>query len=151
MRIAIAADHNGVELKRRLAEWLTGQGHEVDDRGAHDADAVVDYPPLCVDLAGRVLSGAADRGIVIGGTGGGEAIASNKIRGIRAGQCHTPFLAQISSAHNKTNVLVLGAKVITPEQAVEITSVWLSTPFKGERHQHRLDQIAALERGDPLS
>ncbi|WP_238014957.1 RpiB/LacA/LacB family sugar-phosphate isomerase [Dactylosporangium sp. AC04546] len=151
MRIAIAADHNGISMKARLAAWLTGQGHQVDDRGAHDPDAIVDYPPLCADLAREILAGRADRGIVIGGTGGGEAIASNKIRGIRAGLCHTPFLAEISSAHNMTNVLVLGAKVITPDDAVEITSIWLTTPFKGERHQHRLDQIAALERGEPLS
>ncbi|MET7398227.1 RpiB/LacA/LacB family sugar-phosphate isomerase [Dactylosporangium sp. NPDC005572] len=150
MRIAIAADHNGIPMKSGLIEWLTSQGHQADDRGAHDAGAVVDYPPLCADLAKQVLSGAAERGIVIGGTGGGEAIACNKIRGIRAGLCHTPFLAEISSAHNKTNVLVLGAKVITPEEAVQITSIWLTTPFKGERHQHRLDQIAALERGEPL-
>jgi ribose 5-phosphate isomerase B len=150
MRIAIAADHNGISMKARLAEWLAAQGHQVDDRGAHDPAAVVDYPPLCADLAREVLAGRAERGIVIGGTGGGEAIASNKIRGIRAGLCHTPFLAEISSAHNNTNVLVLGAKVISPEEAVEVTSIWLSTPFKGERHQHRLDQIAALERGEPL-
>jgi ribose 5-phosphate isomerase B len=150
MRIAIAADHNGVSMKARLVEWLTAQGHQVDDRGAHDTD-VVDYPPLCADVGRRVVAGDAERGIVIGGTGGGEAIASNKIRGVRAGLCHSVFLAEISSAHNNTNVLVLGAKVVTPAEAVQITSSWLATPFKGERHQRRLDQIAALERGDPLT
>jgi ribose 5-phosphate isomerase B len=150
MRIAIAADHNGVPMKAHLTRWLTARGHEVDDRGAHDAEVVVDYPLLCADVGRRVVDGDAERGIVIGGTGGGEAIACNKIRGIRAGLCHSVFLAQISSAHNATNVLVLGAKVIGPEEAVEITGTWLTTPFKGDRHQRRLDQIAALERGESL-
>ncbi|HEX5996803.1 MAG TPA: RpiB/LacA/LacB family sugar-phosphate isomerase [Jiangellales bacterium] len=150
MRIAIAADHNGIAMKEHLIGWLTAQGHEVDDRGAHDSE-VVDYPPLCADLGRQVVEGHAERGIMIGGTGGGEAIASNKLRGIRAGLCHSVFLAQISSAHNNTNVLVLGAKVVTPEEAVEITATWLATPFKGERHQQRLDQIAALERGESLA
>lgn len=128
-------------------DWLTAQGHQVDDRGAYDHE-VVDYPPLCADVGRQVVSGRADRGIVVGGTGGGEAIACNKIRGIRAGLCHSVFLAEISSAHNNTNALVLGSKVVDPDQAVEITSTWLSTPFKGDRHQTRLDQLAALERGE---
>lgn len=151
MRIAIAADHNGIAMKAHLVDWLAAEGHEVDDRGAHDTAFVVDYPPLCADIGRQVVTGQAERGIVIGGTGGGEAIACNKIRGIRAGLCHSVFLAEISSAHNKTNVLVLGAKVIGPEEAVHITSTWLTTPFKGERHQQRLDQIAALERGESLA
>ncbi|MFZ5850463.1 MAG: ribose 5-phosphate isomerase B [Actinomycetota bacterium] len=147
MRIAIGADHNGVLLKAGLVAWLTAEGHRVDDRGAHGTE-VVDYPPLCADVAGQVRTGAADRGIVIGGTGGGEAIACNKIRGIRAGLCHSAFLAEISSAHNATNVLVLGAKVVTASEARDIVATWLRTPFKGGRHQQRLEQIAALERGD---
>ena len=149
MRIAIAADHNGVAIKTRLVDWLTAGGHEVDDRGGQD-DAVVDYPPLCEDVSRRVVDGRADRGIVVGGTGGGEAIACNKIRGVRAGLCHSAYLAEISSANNASNVLVLGSKVIGVDEAVEITDVWLRTPFKGERHQHRIDQIAALERGETL-
>jgi ribose 5-phosphate isomerase B len=149
MRIAIAADHNGIAMKAHLIEWLTAEGHEVDDRGAHDAE-IVDYPLLCADIGRQVTEAHAERGIVVGGTGGGEAIACNKIRGIRAGLCHSVFLAEISSAHNNTNVLVLGAKVISPQEAVQITSTWLATPFKGDRHQRRLDQIAALERGESL-
>ncbi|MEO3856398.1 RpiB/LacA/LacB family sugar-phosphate isomerase [Acrocarpospora sp. B8E8] len=149
MRIVIAADHNGVAMKKRLAAWLADRGHEVDDRGTHGGD-VVDYPALCASVGEQVAGGRAERGIVIGGTGGGEAIACNKIRGIRAGLCHSEFLAEISSAHNRSNVLVLGAKVIDEEAAVRITEVWLTTPFKGGVHQRRLDQIAALERGEPL-
>lgn len=150
MRIAIGADHNGIAMKAHLTEWLTAQGHEVDDRGAQGTE-IVDYPPLCADVGRQVVKGHAERGIVIGGTGGGEAIACNKIRGIRAGLCHSVFLAEISSAHNKTNVLVLGAKVVSPQEAVDIAATWLATPFKGDRHQRRLDQIAALERGEPLT
>jgi len=111
MRIAIAADHNGVATKSRLIDWLTDQGHDVDDRGTSGTD-VVDYPPLCLDIGRQVLGGRADRGIMVGGTGGGECIACNKMRGIRAGLCHTTFQAEISSAHNATNVLVLGARII---------------------------------------
>jgi ribose 5-phosphate isomerase B len=149
MRIAIAADHNGVALKARLVSLLVAMGHEVDDRGVHGEDTV-DYPVLCLDLASRVVDGRADRGIVVGGSGQGEHIACNKIRGVRAGLCHDRFTTEISRAHNDSNVLVIGAKVISAELAEELTALWLTTAFKGGRHQQRLDQIAALERGEPL-
>jgi ribose 5-phosphate isomerase B len=149
MRIAIAADHNGIHLKTRLIARMRQQGHEIDDRGAH-GDETVDYPPLCADVARQVTTGAADRGIVVGGSGQGEHIACNKIRGIRAGLCHDRFTTQISRAHNDANVLVIGAKVIGPDEAEELTDLWLATAFKGGRHQQRLDQIAALERGEEL-
>lgn len=146
MRIAIAADHNGVALKDRLVAWLRASGHVVDDRGAHDAGELVDYPPLCADVARRVVGGAADRGIVVGGSGLGETVACNKVRGIRAGLCPDVFHARISRANNDSNVLVVGAKVVSPAQAEEILAVWLTTAFRGGVHQRRLDQIAALER-----
>jgi ribose 5-phosphate isomerase B len=149
VRIAIAADHNGVSLKAHLIGWLAGDGHEVDDRGT-DGTETVDYPPLCADVGHQVTSGLADRGIVIGGTGSGEQIACNKIAGVRAGLCHDLFIAEIARANNDTNVLVMGAKIIAPALAEAITGIWLATPFKGGRHQRRLDQIAALERGEPL-
>lgn len=150
MRIAIAADHNGVGLKAHLIEWLTDQGHDVDDRGAHGPDQV-DYPPLCEDIGRQVVAGHADRGIIVGGTGSGEQIACNKIAGVRAGLCHCLFTTEIARAHNDTNVLVMGAKVIAASLAERITATWLTTPFKGGRHQRRLEQIAALERGESLS
>jgi ribose 5-phosphate isomerase B len=149
MRIAIAADHNGLVLKADLITRLTAQGHDVDDRGAHGTETV-DYPPLCADVCRQVVDGRADRGIVIGGSGQGEHIACNKIRGVRAGLCHDPFTTEISRAHNDANVLVIGAKVISPQLADELTDLWLATAFKGGRHQQRLDQIAALERGETL-
>jgi ribose 5-phosphate isomerase B len=150
VRIAIAADHNGVALKARFVAWLTAQGHEVDDRGAAESTEVVDYPPLCEDVCRRVVDGSVDRGIVIGGSGSGEAIACNKIRGIRAGLCPDLWHTEISRGNNDSNVLIVGAKVVGPELAEQILQTWLETPFKGAEHQRRIDQIAALERGESL-
>jgi ribose 5-phosphate isomerase B len=149
MRIAIVGDHNGYALKAQLVDWLTAQGNDVDDRGAHDTETV-DYPPLCADACRQVLGGHADYAVVIGGSGSGEQIACNKIRGIRAGLCHDAFVTQIARAHNDANVLVMGAKVVGPELAEQLLTIWLATPFKGGRHQDRLDQIAAIERGEWL-
>lgn len=143
MRIAIAADHNGVALKARLADRLREQGHQVDDRGTH-GDETVDYPALCADLAGLVSSGEAERAIMVGGTGGGEMIALNRFPGVRAGLGVIPLGTRISRAHNDSNVLVLGTKLTTTEISEELTDLWLETPFKGGRHQQRLEQIEAL-------
>ncbi|MGW9026441.1 RpiB/LacA/LacB family sugar-phosphate isomerase [Streptomyces sp. NPDC055722] len=145
MRIAIAADHNGYTLKVRLTTWLTAQGHTVDDRGSH-SDETVDYPPLCADVCRQVTEGHAERGIVLGGSGLGETVACNKIRGIRAGLCHDLWSARISRGNNDSNVLVLAAKILAPEDAEDIVGTWLTTPFKGGVHARRLEQIAALER-----
>jgi ribose 5-phosphate isomerase B len=146
VRIAIAADHNGVALKAQLTDWLKEHGHEVDDRGTHGT-GTVDYPPLCADLGRQVAAGQADRGIVLGGSGSGEQMACNKIAGVRAGVCHDLFTTQIARAHNDANVLIIGTKIVAPALAELITELWLNTPFKGGPHQRRLDQIAALERG----
>jgi ribose 5-phosphate isomerase B len=150
MRIAITADHNGVAVKDRLVGWLEAQGHDVDDRAAHVGADVVDYPPLCEDVCRRVLDGHADRAVVVGGSGSGEAICCNKLPGIRAALCHDRFVAEIAGGNNDANVLVTGAKVVSPELAVAIVETWLATPFRGGRHQARIDQIAALERGESL-
>ncbi|MFL5919436.1 MAG: RpiB/LacA/LacB family sugar-phosphate isomerase [Gaiellaceae bacterium] len=150
MRVAITADHNGVTLKEHVIEWLGAHGHEVDDRAPHVTDEVVDYPPLCEDVCRRVLEGAADYAIVIGGSGSGEAIACNKIRGIRAGLCLSVFVAEIARGNNDANVLVTGAKVVDANLADAILETWFSTAFRGERHRQRIDQIAALERGESL-
>lgn len=149
MRIAIAADHNGVALKSHLVAHLQERGHAVDDRGTH-GDETVDYPAICEDLCREVLEGRADRAIMIGGSGSGEQIACNKIRGIRAGLCHDEFTAEISAGHNDANVLILGAKMSTPTMAERIVERWLSTPFKGGRHQERVEQITRLEAGQSL-
>jgi len=146
VRIAIAADHNGVDLKAQLTGWLSEHGHEVDDRGTHGT-GTVDYPPLCADVGRQVVGGHADRGIVLGGSGSGEQMACNKIAGVRAGVCHDLFTTQIARAHNDANVLIIGTKIVAPALAELITELWLNTPFKGGPHQRRLDQIAALEQG----
>ena len=151
MRIVITADHNGVALKARLVDWLRDHGHDVEDRAAHVAAEVVDYPPLCADVCRQVVGGAADRAIVLGGSGQGEAIACNKIRGIRAGLCQDLFSTRISRGNNDSNVLVIGAKVVAPELAEQIVATWMETPFNGGVHQRRVEQIAALERGEPLT
>ncbi len=150
MRIVITADHNGVALKTRLVALLRRQGHVVDDLAPHVGDEIVDYPPLCADACRRVVDGAADRAVVVGGSGNGEVIACNKIRGIRAGLCHDLWGAGISRGNNDSNVLVLGAKVVSPELAEQVVLTWIETPFKGGVHQRRLDQIAALEQGEGL-
>lgn len=136
-------------MKAHLTAWLTTRGYEVDDRGT-DGQETVDYPRLCADVSHLVVQGHVERGIVIGGSGQGEQIACNKVRGIRAGLCHCLLTTEIARAHNDTNILVMGAKVVQTALAEEITALWLATPFKGGRHQDRLDQIAMLERGEPL-
>lgn len=152
MRIAVTADHNGVDVKRAVVQALAAAGHEVDDRRPEvTADAAVDYPPLCADLCYEVVEGRADRGVVVGGSGQGEHIACNKIRGVRAGLGHDRFAVEISAGHNDSNVLVLGAKVIDAATAVELVDLWLGTPFKGGVHQRRLDLVTALERGERLT
>jgi ribose 5-phosphate isomerase B len=150
MRIAITADHNGVGVKARLVAWLEEHGHEVDDRAAEVGDEVVDYPPLCEDVCRRVLDGQADFAIVVGGSGSGEAVACNKIRGIRATLALDPWVAEIARANNDANVLVTGAKVVAPDYAVLIVERWLATSFRGERHAERIAMIERLERGESL-
>ncbi len=150
MRIAIAADHNGIALKARLVDVLRAGGHEVEDRGASSHEEPVDYPPLCEDVCRRVVDGRAERAVVVGGSGQGEVIACNKIPGIRAGLCPDVWHAEISRGNNDANVLVLGAKVVDPERAEQVLATWLSTPFKGAEHARRIAMITALERGETL-
>jgi len=148
VRIVVTADHNATALREHLTGWLQERGHRVDDLAEHVGAEVVDYPPLCADVGRRVVLGHADFGIVLGGSGSGEAIACNKVRGIRAALCHGVFNAEIARAHNDANVLVMGAKVVGPELAEQILSTWLATAFKAGRHQDRLDQIEAIELGE---
>lgn len=148
--VAVAADHNGVELKALIADRLRCEGVSVDDLGTNDPDTVVDYPILCAQLCRHVTSSRARYGIFIGGTGQGEVIACNKIQGIRAGGCHNILTAEVSRGHNDANVLVIGSKLLGPEDAWSVVDTWLSTPFKGGRHAQRLAMIEAIETGgDP--
>ncbi len=144
MRVAIGADHAGLVLKIHLVAELDRLGHDVDDLGTH-SDEAVDYPPICAAVGRAVVSGSAERGIVLGGSGQGEAIAANKVRGVRAALCNDLYTARLSRAHNDANVLAIGARIVADGLASEILELWLSTPFDGGRHQRRVEQIADLE------
>ena len=145
MRVAIGADHAGFPLKQRLIGTLERLGHQVDDRGTHD-ETPIDYPPICAEVGRLVASGRADRGIVLGGSGQGEQISANKVRGIRAALCNDLYTARLSRAHNDANVLAMGGRVIGFGLAEEILTLWLATAFEGGRHQRRVDQITEIER-----
>lgn len=145
MHVVLAADHNGVGLKGRLRAWLAQRGHTTVDLGSHDPRAVVDYPPLCAAASRMVAGGTADLAIVVGGSGQGEVIACNKIRGVRAGLAYSRFAVEISRGNNDANVMVLGTKVVTDDEALELVGLWLATRFKGGPHQVRVAQIGMLE------
>jgi ribose 5-phosphate isomerase B len=145
MRVAIGADHAGFLLKEHLKQTIERLGHTAADYGT-TSEEPVDYPPICLDVARAVADGLADRGVVLGGSGQGEQIAANKVRGIRASLCNDLFTAMLARRHNDANVLAIGGRIVAPALADEILEVWLKTPFEGGRHQCRLDQIAAAER-----
>ena len=145
MRVAIGSDHAGFELKEHLRSFLKMQGHEVTDMGTDSAEPV-DYPAFCAAVGRAVVAGMADRGIVLGGSGQGEQIASNKVPGIRAALCNDLYLARLSRQHNDANVLGMGARIVAPALAEEIVREWLATPFEGGRHVARIEQIARIER-----
>ena len=147
MKIALGADHAGYPLKEDLKVFLRDEGHEVLDMGTDSTDPV-DYPPFVVAAARAVVSGEAERAIVLGGSGQGEQIAANKVIGIRAALCNDLYVARLSRAHNDANVLAIGARVVAPTYAREIVRVWLVTGFEGGRHVPRLEQIAEIERGE---
>ena len=144
MRIAIASDHAGYPLKEELKRLLREWAHEVRDFGTHSLDAV-DYPDFIVPAAEAVAVGQCDRGIVIGGSGNGEALVANKVPGVRCTLCWESYTARVARQHNDANVLSLGARVIGPEVAREVVRVWLESEFEGGRHQARLDKIRAVE------
>jgi ribose 5-phosphate isomerase B len=144
MRIAIGADHAGFSLKQHLVVTLNKLGHEVDDHGTHD-EQPIDYPEICAHVGREVAEGRADRGIVLGGSGQGEQIAANKVRGVRAALCNDLYTARLSREHNDANVLAMGGRVVATGLADEIVALWLETKFEGGRHQRRVDQITAIE------
>jgi ribose 5-phosphate isomerase B len=144
VRVAIGSDHAGFALKEHLVGVLIAGGHEVSDLGT-TSEEPVDYPPICAAVARQVASGAADRGIVLGGSGQGEQIAANKVRGVRAALCNDLFTARLSRQHNDANVLSMGGRIVAFGLADEILQVWLDTPFEGGRHERRVAQIAELE------
>ncbi|HEX7095431.1 MAG TPA: ribose 5-phosphate isomerase B [Acidimicrobiales bacterium] len=147
MRIAIGSDHAGYQLKVFVVELLTAAGHDVVDFGSHSTEPV-DYPPICAAVARAVAAGDADRGVVIGGSGQGEQMTANKVRGVRAALCNDLYTARYSRLHNDANVLAMGARVVGTGLAEAIIDVWLSTEFEGGRHQRRVEQIMSIENGE---
>ena len=145
MKIAIASDHGGVDLKEELRVWLTEQGHEVTDYGCSGHDSC-DYADFAAPAARDVAQGRQDRGIVICTTGIGVSITANKVKGIRCALCSEPWSAEMTRRHNDANVLALGAGVVGPLMARQIVTAFLTYEFEGGRHQRRIDKIAEAEK-----
>lgn len=146
MRLALASDHAGYDLKQELAAFLSRAGHEVEDLGAHSREPV-DYPDAAEAAGEAVRSGRVERAIVVCGSGAGVSIAANKIPGVRAAVCHDTYTAHQAVEHDDLNVLCVGSRVIGGSLAAEIVTAFLSARFSGEdRHRRRLDKVLAIEQ-----
>ena len=144
MKISIASDHGGFDLKEDLRAWLTGQGHEVVDFGCHGKESC-DYPDFAGPAARAVASGECERGIVICTTGIGVSITANKVKGVRCALCADPWSAEMTRRHNDANVLAIGAGVTGPLLARQIVTAFLTHEFEGGRHQRRVDKVMSTE------
>ena len=145
MRIVIGGDHAGVLLKAEVSRLLLELGHQVRDIGTNSPEPV-DYPDFCIPVAEAVSRGEADRGIIFGGTGNGEAMSANKALGIRCAGCHDVTTSRLARQHNDANMLSLGARIVGTEVAREIVRTFLVTPFEGGRHVPRIEKISKYER-----
>jgi ribose 5-phosphate isomerase B len=149
MRVHLGCDHAGHELKELLAEHLRGRGYDVVDHGAHGYDANDDYPAFCFAAAEAVVAEPGSLGIVLGGSGNGEAMAANKVPGARAALAWSVPIAELARQHNDANVMALGARMHATEDAFAIARAFLETPFSGdERHARRIAQLADYESAD---
>jgi len=146
LRIAIGSDHAGFRLKQHLISVLNNADHDIDDLGTRD-ETPVDYPPICAAVGRAVRDELADVGVVLGGSGQGEQLAANKVRGVRAALCNDLYTARMSRLHNDANVLSIGGRIVAEGLADEILALWLDTPFEGGRHERRIDQITEIESG----
>ena len=144
MKVAIGSDHGGFALKKEITSLLEEMNIEYVDLG-YNAEDSVDYPDYGLPVAEKVAQGEVDRGILICGTGIGMSISANKVKGVRCALVHDLFSAKATREHNDSNVLAMGARVIGPGLAAEITRVWLETEFEGGRHQRRIDKISEFE------
>lgn len=147
MRIAIASDHAGFELKEAVAPILRAEGHDVVDVGT-DSEESVDYPDYAARAAQMVAAGEADRGVLVCGSGVGVSIVANKVDGVRAVNAHDPEEAEMSRRHNDANVVTLGGRRIRPDEAKPIVERFLATDFEGGRHERRVEKITAIERSE---
>ncbi len=145
MRLAVATDHAGLPLKRLVADWLREQGHEVVDFGV-DTDERVDYPDYVAPAARAVASGDCRFGFVFGGSGTGEQIVANKVRGIRCVQATEPVTARLAREHNDANMMAMGARIVGSQVAIGCVEAFLAGVFEGGRHVARVEKISALER-----
>ena len=140
MKIAIGSDHAGYRYKEAIKDFLLQRGCEVRDLGTH-SEAPVDYPVFIRPVAEAVARGEADRGIVLGGSGNGEAIVANRVRGIRCALCWNADSARLARQHNDANMISLGERMMSLDTALEIVGTWLDTPFEGGRHVRRIEMI----------
>jgi len=143
MKIAVGSDHAGFRYKEKIKQLLDDLGHEVTDFGIHSEEPV-DYPLFIRPVAEAVADGQAERGVVLGGSGNGEAMAANRVKGVRCAVCWNVLSAQLARQHNDANVISLGQRMMSEEQALEIVRVWLETEFEGGRHLRRI-QLLDLE------
>ena len=146
MRLHIAADHAGYDLKQHLVQHLTTAGHEVIDHGAHEIDPLDDYPSFCISAGEAVVAEPGSLGIVIGGSGNGEQIAANKVVGVRCALAWSTETAELARQHNDANLVSVGARMHDTESALEIVATFLATPFSGDpRHARRIGMLTAYE------
>jgi ribose 5-phosphate isomerase B len=147
MRVYLGSDHAGFELKARLVEHLGALGHEAVDCGAHIFDPQDDYPAPCITAAARAVTDAGSLAVVIGGSGNGEQIAANKVRGVRAALVWNDETARLAREHNDANVISIGARNHPEADAIRFVEIFLATPFsQGERHRRRIGQLAEYEQ-----
>ncbi len=144
MKIAIASDHAGFHYKEAIRARLAEGGHEVVDFGT-DSDASCDYPEFIVPAARAVATGACERGIVLGGSGNGEAMAANRLRGVRCALCWSVETARLAREHNDANMLSLGERLVSRDLAFDIVDTWLATDFEGGRHVRRIGMLDEIE------
>lgn len=155
MKIYIGTDHAGFLLKEELKKYLEDSGCTVKDMGAYEFNEADDYPdfifPVVKSVAEEILNGLDSKGIVIGGSGQGEAIVANKVKGIRAAVVYDEYSAKMSRAHNDANIISLGNRTLSSEKAKELVKIWLETPFSNdERHKRRIEKIKAIENNNFL-
>ena len=146
MRISVAADHNGYELKNEISEILKRDGHDVIDIGPHSLDPLDDYPDFAKPLAKSVSSGETDRGIMVCGSGVGASVAANKVKGVRAAVCHDIYSAHQGVEHDNMNILCLGSRIVGTEVVRELVSAFISAEYTNEeRHTRRLNKVIEME------
>ena len=141
MKIAIGSDHAGYQYKQEIIKHLQALGHEVKDFGTNTPEVPDDYPLFIRPVAEAVARGESERGIVLGGSGNGEAITANRVKGIRCALCWNVKSARLARHHNDANLISLGERMMSSKTALEIVDVWLATPFDGGRHQRRIEMI----------